>query len=83
MENIGGQGDVQVQEQIEPSNRNILDYGMENLMEMDEDSLFNNISAKDMLSGSTLKLHSKRIWDEFFKEKSLIGRAQLVAKLFR
>lgn len=40
--------------------------GMENLMEMDEDSLFNEILSKDMIPESTLKLHCKKLWDDYF-----------------
>lgn len=56
--------------------------GMENLMEMDEDSLINKIASKDMIPEITLKLHCKKLWDDYFKNKSIIGRAQLFAKLF-
>ena len=61
-------------------------YGLrlENLVEMDEDSLFREIeSSEHMMPESTIKLHLKNMWKEFFENKSLIGKAQLFVRLFR
>ena len=61
-------------------------YGLrlENLLEMDEDSLFREIeSCEQMMPKNAINLHLKNVWEEFFENKSLIGKAQLFIKSFR
>ena len=58
--------------------------GLKNLMEMDEDSLLREIeSFEHMMPESTIKLHLKNMWEQFFEKKSLIGKEQLFVRLFR
>lgn len=54
---------------------------LRNLMEMNEDSLFSHISFKHMVPESTIKLHCKNMWEEYFEKKSMVERAQLFVKL--
>lgn len=73
---------TQVQDQIGISSSSKLFSGMKNLIEMDEYSLFNEIPSEDMVPKRTIKLHYKKMWDDYFENKSIIGRTQLFAKLF-
>lgn len=52
-------------------------------MDLDKELLFNQIPSKDMISDNTIRKYCQNMWDEYFKDKSIFGRAQLFAKLFR
>lgn len=57
---------------------------LDNLLEMDEDSPFREIeSFEHMMSESIIKLHLKNMWEDFFENKSLIGKVWLFVRLFR
>src|SRR5271156_5760129 len=56
---------------------------MGNLMEMNDESFFSQFSSDDLVPQSTVKKQCKKIWDEYFQSKSLIGKAQLFVRLFR
>ena len=53
------------------------------MMDLDEELLFNEFPSKDMINDNTIKKHFQNIWDEYFKDKSIIGHAQLFVKLLR
>ena len=36
-----------------------------------------------MVKENTIKKHCQNMWDEYFKNKSIFGKAQLFVKLFR
>ena len=57
--------------------------GLKNLMDLDEELLFNQIPSKDMINDHTIRKHCQNMWDEYFKDKSIFGQAQLFVKLFR
>ena len=52
-------------------------------MDLDEELLFNQIPSKDMINDNTIRKHCQNMWDEYFKDKSIFGQAQLFVKLFR
>ena len=56
---------------------------MKNLMDLDEELLFNQIPSQDMINDNTIRKHCQNMWDEYFKDKSIFGQAQLFVKLFR
>lgn len=58
---------IQERDVAGPSQSIIFFFGMANLMEMDENTLFNEISAESMVAKRTLKLHSKKIGMNIFK----------------
>ena len=55
---------------------------IKNLMDLDEELLFNQIPSKDMINDNTIKKHCQNMWDEYFKDKSIFGQAKLFVKLF-
>ena len=57
--------------------------GIKDLMDLDEELLFNQIPSKDMINDNTIRKHCQNMWDEYFKDKSIFGQAQLFVKLFR
>ena len=64
------------------TDRNKLE-GITNLMDLDEELLFNQIPSKDMKNDNTIRKHCQNMWDEYFKDKRIFGQAQLFVKLFR
>ena len=54
--------------------RNIL-LGVGNLMDLDEDLLFSQIPSKYMIKENTIKKNCQNMWDEYFKNKSILGKA--------
>ena len=52
-------------------------------MDLDEEQLLNQIPSKDMINDNTIKKHCHNMQDEYFKDKSIFGQAQLFVKLFR
>ena len=52
-------------------------------MDLDEELLFNQIPSKDMIINNTIRKHCQNMWDEYSKDKSIFGHAQLFVKLFR
>ena len=57
--------------------------GITNLMNLDEELLLNQIPSKDMINDNTIRKHYQNMWDEYFKDKSIFGQAQVFVKLFR
>lgn len=74
---------TEVVEEIGTSQGTNFSFVMKNLTEMNEDSIFSQISSEHMVPESTIKLHCKNMWEEYFEKKSMVGRAQLFVKLFR
>jgi hypothetical protein len=70
---------IQVEEQFDEN----IPFHMGNLMEMNDESFFSQFSSDDLVPQSTIKKQCKKIWDEYFQSKSLIGKAQLFVRLFR
>ena len=64
------------------NNRNKL-KGIENLMYLDEELIFNQIPSKHMINDNNIRKHCQNMWDEYFKDKSIFGQALLFVKLFR
>ena len=54
------------------TDRNKLE-GITNLMDLDEELLFNQIPSKDMINDNTIIKHCQNMWDEYFKDKSIFG----------
>lgn len=66
---------TQVREEIRSSQGTNISSIMINLMEMNEDSLFSQISSEHMVPESTIKLYCKNMWEEYFENKYVVGRA--------
>ena len=52
-------------------------------MDLDEDLLFSQIPSTKMVKENAIKKICPNIWDEYFKNKSIFGEAQLFVKIFR
>ena len=47
--------------------------GITNLMDLNEELLFNQIPSKDMINDNTIRKHCQNMWNEYFKDKSIFG----------
>ena len=56
--------------------------GIRNLMDLDEELLFNQILPKDMINDNAIRKNFQNMWDEYIKDKSIFGQVQLFFKLF-
>lgn len=62
------------EEEISSSNEKNKLKGIANLMDLDEELLFNEIPSKDMINDKTIRKHCQNMWDEYFKDKSILDR---------
>ena len=80
---VNEEDEIHEDKQIGSTDDRKISLGVGNLMDLDEDLLFIQIPSTKMVKENTIKKHCQNMWDEYFKNKSIFGKAQLFVKLFR